>query len=250
MIPKVKFTTASIDDILNVMMELINSDGIISAERIFNKYPTLKERLSNLKSKDKKEAVRKFFKKQEEKNKKVFETVREDFEKEWNKINDDIMIALEKVHEIKWSNKFNEFTARVNSNPICPRYLNKNTFDIYFAIHNDLMKRIIVHEISHFIFFEKWKQIFPEADAREFETPHLIWKFSEMVPYVILNDERIQEVFPHEPPVYDVWKKLEINNKPILKKLEEIYKKRKNFEDFIKNSWKFIQENKDKIERT
>jgi len=249
MIPKVNFTIAWIDDILDVMMHLINSGGIINAKSIFSRYPLLKERISNLEEKDKKEVVRKFFKKQEEKNKKVFKTVKKDFEKEWNKINGSIMIALEEIHEIKWANKFEEFTARVNSNPICPRYLNHNAFDIYFAVHNDLMNKIIIHEISHFIFFEKWKQIFPKTNVKEFETPHLIWKFSEMVPYIILKDERIQKVFPHEPLVYDVWKKLEISNVPILKSLEEIYKEKKNFEDFIRTSWRFIQDNKSQIEK-
>jgi hypothetical protein len=64
---------------------------------------------------------------------------------------------------------------------------------------------VALHEILHFIWFEKWKEIFPEHNKKEFESPHLAWKLSEMVPLAILSDSRIQNIFRHKPPVYNEW---------------------------------------------
>lgn len=246
MIPKVKFTIAGINEIIDVLMEFLNmKEEGPNKEDIFNKYPLLKERLENSKEINQKEIVINFFAKFEDKNKKIFKTIKDDFQKEWDKINDPIMVALEKVNEIKWNSRQKEFIARVTSNPICPRYLSQNTFDIFFGIHNDLMKKIVLHELSHFIFFEKWKSIHKDYDDEEFETPHLLWKLSEMIPYIILKDKRIQEIYEHEPCVYDIWHKTKIKGKPILDLLQEIYDSRKDFEDFVNKSWELINANKE-----
>ncbi len=236
--PKVNFIVAGINETIDVFMDFLNFKE--DSQKIFSKYSALKERFEN--SRNKKKAVRDFFFQFETKNRKIYEQVRDEFQKEWDKINDPIMNALEEVNEIKWEDE--AFTARVTSNPICPRYLSENTFDVYFGLHNDLMIRIVIHELSHFIFFKKWDSIFPNYNHEEFESPHLLWKLSEMIPYVILGDKRIQEIYKHEPAVYDVWHKIEINGKPILKLLQEIYDNRRDFKDFVRKSWELVKNNR------
>jgi hypothetical protein len=175
MIPKVNFTLSNIDEVIDVIMYFINSkESINNCESIFLKYPLLKDKLSNAKEEDKKDIVYNFFSKFESKNRKIYEQIRIDFQREWDKINNPLMKALEEVNEIKWGDKHKEFTARITSNPICPRYLNENIFDIYFGVHNDLMIKIVLHELSHFIFFEKCKIIYPNYNKEEFESPHLL----------------------------------------------------------------------------
>lgn len=61
------------------------------------------------------------------------------------------------------------------------------------------MKAVSLHEILHFIYFEKWKQIFPQTNEKEFECPGLVWELSEMVPPIVLSDERMQKIFRHNP---------------------------------------------------
>jgi hypothetical protein len=248
MIPQVKFQISRIDETLDVIMHFLNSnEGSHNQDQIFEKYPLLEEKLRGVEEDKKREIVKNFFNKFETKNKKIFELILNEFQKEWDKINNGIMKALEEVNEIKWNEKYDTFIVRITSNPICPRYLDKNTFDIYFGVHNDLMIKISLHEISHFIFFEKWKEIFPDYKEEEFEFPHLIWKLSEIVPYIILSDKKIQDIYLHEPVVYDAFHKVEVDGKPLLNLLKEIYSNKKDFEDFVKKSWVLIQENKDKL---
>ena len=109
------------------------------------------------------------------------------------------------------------------------------------------MKTTALHEILHFIWFEKWKVVFPKYEKSEFNSPHLIWKLSEMVPLAILSDSRIQNIFKHEPSVYNEWKSKQIDGKSLLEHLQDIYNKRESFEDFMKKSWEFVKKNKEEI---
>ena len=157
------------------------------------------------------------------------------------------MIALENVNETKWPKELKIISAKITLNPICPRYLEDYSFDIHFAFPNILMKRITLHEISHFIFFKKFKEIYPKINPKRFEYPNIVWNLSEIVPLMILGDKRIQEIIEHEPSIYNVYKKLKINEKNILEILQNFYNKRKNFTDFIKTSYNFMKKHEKEI---
>jgi hypothetical protein len=109
------------------------------------------------------------------------------------------------------------------------------------------MKEACLHEIFHFIWFEKWKEVFPKYDKGEFEFPHLIWKLSEMVPLAVLSDIRIQKIFKHKPYAYSEWRSKQIDGKPLLKYLKDIYNQRKSFADFMRVSWEFVQKHEKEI---
>ena len=107
-----------------------------------------------------------------------------------------------------------------------------------------------MHEISHFIFFEKLKEVYPKINPDEFEYPNLIWKMSEIMPGIILQDKKIQEIFQNRKlSVYDNIEKIKIKDRLILNILQDFYDKRKNFEDFIKKSYDFIKANKKEFEK-
>ena len=76
------------------------------------------------------------------------------------------------------------------------------------------MKSVAIHEILHFIYFEKWKKVFPKTQEKEFDAPHLVWQLSEMVPGIILNDKRVQNVFKYK---FDSYKEYENFKKKMLK---------------------------------
>ena len=135
-------------------------------------------------------------------NKKELERKRESFQKEWNKINNRFMETLSKILEIDWPKEDKKILACVSLNPICPRDIKKRYFDIYYQGDVDWMKSLVMHEVLHFLWFEKWKQIFPKTSEKHFNTPYLEWQLSEMVPKIILSDKRIQKIFEHKPGVY------------------------------------------------
>lgn len=254
MIPKVEFCVRKIEEDYEVIIHFLNLGSKKNSwdwsQIVFKIYPKLEENLKKGKTKSKKkEIVRKFFKEYYKENKKSIEGIREKFQEEWNKISDGYMNALSEVLEIKWSKQDKKIYALLSLNPICPRWIKERTFNVYYNFDLNVMKSISMHEILHFLWFEKWKQIFPETNEKEFDSPYLVWKLSEIVPKAILSDEKIQKIFKHKPLVYDEWKFARINGKPLLSQIGEIYHYRKNFEDFVRKTWEFIKKHEKEINK-
>jgi hypothetical protein len=254
MIPKLTF---EVIDNPKGMIDIINGflihsgKGFDWSDVYLEMYPELGKQISETQNKREIEKISEdFFKKlYHEKLKEMKKTAKE-FQADWNKDGKKLLDALSKVVEKEWPENCREMKAWVSLNPICPRFLEQRAFDVYWRSPIEEMKGTCLHEILHFIWFEKWKEVFPKYNKKEFESPHLIWKLSEIVPIAVLGDKRIQSIFKHEPPVYEEWKPIKIKGKPLLEHIQEIYNRRKSFEDFMIKSWKFINRHKREINKS
>lgn len=244
--PKVKFEVASIKHIIPPINDFLNLHKRWDWSRhILDKYPVLDKKLKNVKKKSERNKItHDFFEDFILRNKDLLEKKAEKFQKEWNKINNEYMVTLSEVLEIDWPEEDKQIRAFISPNPICPRYIKQRIFDVYHLSSLEWMKAVAMHEILHFLYFEKWKEFSPKTNEKHFNAPHLVWKLSEIVPKAILSDERVQEIFKHNPTVYDKYYELKINGKPLLDYLDEFYFKRKNFKDFLKKSWEFVNKHK------
>ena len=245
-IPKVRFKIAKLKDIIPLINFFLNpkEGGWDWSHYILNKYPELKKKLSNVKNKERRKKITQtFFEKQQKKEIENLNKAKERYQKTWERINDDVMITLSEIVEQKWPKNLDKITARISLCPINPRHIKSRTFDIYYksSIHDS--KATNIHEILHFIYFEKWKKLFPKIPEKKFDAPYLVWDLSEMATSIILSDKRIQKIFKHKPHPYKEHEKIKINEKYLLTYLREFYKKRKNFDNFLRDSWKFLNKN-------
>lgn len=103
------------------------------------------------------------------------------YQQNWNEINDDVMKGLSKRLNINWPSDFSNIIARIGVLNACPRYINQRTFDIKITDDLNEMRMIVIHELCHFIYFEKWKQLFTDNDESHYNYPHLIWYLSEAI---------------------------------------------------------------------
>lgn len=244
MLPKIKFEVKPLKKYLDVMYYCLNprDDSPDYSKGILREYPILQKRLNSVKDYNKKnKIIYEFFKEVEIKEKTRLDLKRNGFEKSWNKINNKAVKILSEIVEKNWPEKDRIIKAYVTLNPICPRWIKQRYFDLFYKFNMKKMKAVSFHEILHFIYFEKWKEIFPQTNEKEFEGPGLVWELSEMVPPIILSDERVQKLVRHRPFVYNEYKTLKIKNKPILEYLQKFYDNRKDFKDFLITSWKFIK---------
>jgi|APSaa5957512576_1039674.scaffolds.fasta_scaffold00187_47 hypothetical protein len=247
MIPKVNIVFGKVEDYFGILKYFILSENMFR-EDILSHYPGLKEILEN--SKNKKKDLKIFFENFEKENKKKLIEMVQKTKNLWLPLNNKLMKAFEEIHEIKWTKKHEIFNVRITLNPVCPRFLQYNAFDIFYKFDEKNIIDTFLHEISHFIFFEKLKEVYPKINPKEFEEPHLIWKMSEMMPGIILQDKKIQDIFQNkELSVYDNIKKLKIKDKLILDILQDFYDNKKDFEDFIKKSYTFVKENQIEVEK-
>jgi len=250
--PKVEFNPAPFEHVIGPIDLFLNPQkGRWDwSPKILSRYPVLNANLENTQEISKRKRItHKFFRKFILENKNLMKKKTLLFQKEWDKINNSYMKTLSFIVEIDWSEKDKKMLAFVSPNSICPRNIKERWFDVFFSSSVEHMKGTAIHEILHFLYFEKWKQVFPETSEKEFNSPYLVWKLSEMVPPVILSDKKIQKIFLHTPGVYQEYKKLKIKGKPLLDYIQKFYSNRRNFEDFLKKSWIFVKKHEKEINK-
>jgi hypothetical protein len=134
----------------------------------------------------------------------------------------------------------------ISINPICPRFLNNWSFSIFFNYKkiSDAME-VIMHECCHFLYFEKWKKMYPEMNNKKFESPYLEWHLSEIIAPIILNDKRIQKLLKKKAVFYPEHEKMKIKRKNVPEFFTNLYNKReKDFNDFLKKTYDIVKKNK------
>lgn len=208
---------------------------------IYEAHPEIKKILES--RKDKKEAYKDLYTYSKDfisKNKHKLEALRFQYQKEWDTINDLYLKILSEDFETKYPHTRKIITAYVSIVPIYPRFLNTWSFNVGLKSQN--MKKIATHEILHFMYFKKWKEVFPKTKTAELEAPYLVWKLSEIVAPILLNNNpKIQKLTRAKDPGYSEFKNIKIGKQKIVTHFEKIYKnhikKETSFTSFLESIW-------------
>ena len=251
-IPKVKFKLADINfETSMIYYFLFPFRG--TSKIIYKRHKKLKNLLKTAKNKKERlRIIRNYSKNFWKDNIKELEENSKLFKKEWSKINDKYMITLSQVLETNWPVERKNIIAFVSINPIYPRFLKNWSFSI-FGLQKNIkrLNEIIAHEILHFLYFKKWKEVFPNSNERTFDIPYLEWNLSEILAPVILSNPRIQTIIKQKPIGYPEHKKIKINKKTVIKHFGLIYRKslkeKEPFGEFLKKSYKEAKKHKDLI---
>ena len=86
--------------------------------------------------------------------------MREEYTTIWNEYNDKYMLEISNYFNIKWPKEYKEISVGIGLIPVCPRYIKEKAFDIHKKNKEDLIDTCM-HELCHFLFFEKCKEIYP-----------------------------------------------------------------------------------------
>jgi len=162
----------------------------------------------------------------------------------WEKVEKNTLEALAEIIQTDYPKR--DITAYISINPICPRFLNKWSFSVPPDHKNP--NKTIAHEISHFLFFKKLKEEFPEIERGKYESPHKEWVLSEILAVIILCDNRLIKALniPKYYGYYPKHQELKINGELLSKSLENLYDdmviKKKNFTEFIKKSLELLKD--------
>jgi hypothetical protein len=173
------------------------------------------------------------------------------YQKEWQKIEKDFFIILSEIIQIDWPKNKKTIRAMISVNPICPRFLNDWSFSIFYNYKKMThTMEVIMHESCHFLYFKKWKEIFPKAKEKTFDYPYIEWHLSEIIAPIILNNKRVQKYLKHKATFYEEYHKIKINNLNATRYFSNLYnsylKKDKIFGDFLQESYKIIKNKRNK----
>jgi len=236
------FKTAPIEYDVNQLHRFLNPD-----EEDWDWSGYIKGIYSKLNKEDTKKQIRFFLTKFKKDKELELKKKKEAYKKEFEKIYEKIILKFKEILELK-DIKIGKINILISLCPINPYDLKKKEFSVYWGFQIRDIIAISIHEILHFIYYEKWKEIFPNTTIKDFEPPSLIWHLSELVVPAILNDKKIQNIFKYNHKTYDEYNKLRINGKNINKILLNLYENRKNFSSFIKRAYDFILKHKKEIQ--
>ena len=143
---------------------------------------------------------------------------------EWASKRKQVTAALEDAFSLELSGLFNDMTGYMTFCPVCPRYLENNSFDVFWLNSERGALGLSLHEIIHFVWFYVWNGYFHDNKS-DYETPHLKWILSEMVVEPIMRDERLRSINPYfdEGCVYPYFYTLKIGDAPALDLLYDMF---------------------------
>ncbi|MFH1455260.1 MAG: hypothetical protein ABIF22_03000 [bacterium] len=255
--PKVRFEVPTVENEKNIIANfcLKNNPSLDFSSMVYKRHPKLKKMVEGITDeKQFREQSDKYVEDYIEENKEIIEKAKEDFQKSWEEVNDKFLTNLSKDFETDLPDEIKEIKANVSINPMCPRWLDKWTFNLFYQFSDTRMKKVSIHEIIHFLYFKKWAEVFPDADKKNFNGMHSEWFLSEILVHTITNNNKIiQDIIKNEKSeVYLKWQDIEVDGKKLPELFEVAYNEHEegkiSFADFLKKSWGRYNENKDIIE--
>lgn len=222
---------------------------------VFDKYFPELVRLRN-ECKDKDECMKKFKEfliDLSDKTKERMMTFKEDLEFEWDKVGSGFLEALAENFETEWPEDKPEIIGYVTNLPIFPRFLD----DYKFCVGYENLPKSIetsAHEIVHFLWFKKWKEVFPEMERREYESPRLAWRLSEIMDPIILQcNPKIKDLIKPKSWGYSSFKDIKIGDVGMTEYFKKIYldsiASGDNFETTLKKLWEEAQKHEEEISK-
>jgi len=243
-LPKITFNNMSVDEVVDALSWMIpETDGPLPlSELLYRLYPELKS-VFNHSVDDKKNAnniktikplISKRYDEYLVKNNKL----PQEYQEIWNGYNDGFMKALSERLNIEWPKDCYKITAGIGLIPVCPRHIKSRSFEIY-PMDQKYVIETAMHECCHFLFFEKWKELFEKWKWKEFDSPCIIWYLSEILIDPILNCKGIQSVFMYNFRSYDSFYDVKIDGEYMMEYINKIFQNN-NIEDAITKSCDYV----------
>lgn len=246
--PKVIFTDIPLSKEIDWIHGFLFQNKLGWGKYIVKKHPEIKKVFSFKTESEQVQFLRGYIVKFRIENQKLIEKNKTIYQKEWQKVEKDFFIILSEIIQIDWPKNRKTIKAMVSLNPICPRFLKDWSFSIFYNYKKiPSAMEVIMHESCHFLYFEKWKQLYPKMDSKKFESPYLEWHLSEILAPIILNNPRIQKLLKRKADFYIEHKRIKIKNRTVPKYFDDLYKNSnmdKNFTKFLKESYRAAKKNK------
>jgi hypothetical protein len=243
-LPKTTFEQVDIDRETDLIFRFMEKDRWAS---VFDKkYPELRK--IQKESKDKEECRKKykeFLEGIHVRDEKVMLSAQEQMQSEWGKIGPAFLAELSQHFETDWPENRREMVGSISVLPVHPRFLDEYSFCLGYKDIADMIETS-AHEILHFLWFKKWKEVFPKIERKEYESPHLVWRLSEIMDPIILQCQpAIRDLIKPKKWGYASFENINIGDVSMTDYFKEIYVQSvssgDNFETTLKKLWQEAQ---------
>jgi len=163
----------------------------------------------------------------------------------WRKEEEDILEILNSVFDYTIKDE-KDIIAEFSINAVCPRYLEKWSFDVNYRKSIEEIILACIHEIIHFIWFEKWSEVFPDSNKNEYNAPNTPWLLSEIAIDAILKETRLEKYCVDDKPAYSYFYDIMIEDKNMMEYFRELFVSN-NIQDFMIKGYKYVLKNREMI---
>ena len=243
-IPKIKFKKMTLEQNINIIIDafLNNREKTLDIHNLLMQYfPELCDIHKNISKEEISQKIKIIVTNYYTSNSQNIENACLEYTKTWNKYNDIYFKKLSNYLNINWPININEITCYVGMLPFFPRDIDNYTFYINPHLNEEKLTEVCAHETLHFLWFTKWKTLYPEIPKAEYESPYLAWQYSEMVTDPILNNTDFQAIFDFTEKSYPEFYKLQKNGKLVMEELKKIYSASTNIEDKITTGYEYLK---------
>ncbi len=163
-------------------------------------------------------------------------------ETELNEILEDTNKCFSEIRKVLFSELKNyfgydyqneDYTCELSIFNCNPRFLETKTFQVFYKRSRNMRKEVIVHEITHFAFYD-----FCEKNKISNKNDKSLWELSEIFNVIFLNNPLLQKAIGAEELLFYP------NLKDKLDYIKTIWSKNPNPKDFLIESLGYLQINK------
>lgn len=240
--PKLKFRKMSLQENIELIKwAYYENDDLFNIHNFTIKYfPKLENLDKNLSKEKINQIIENVVRESYEKHKNEIEKEIQRYNAIWQPYNDLYFKTLSNYLNISWPNNIDIVEGRVGLIPVFPRYLDSFSFSVSADMNDQQLIETCAHETLHFLWFEKWKTIYPQTPRAEFESPYIVWQYSEMVTDPILNNKPFSNIFDFQEKGYASFYEMYDGKTLVMDKLRKIYGKNITTEEKIKNGFDYI----------
>ena len=240
--PKLKFRKMSLQENIELIKwAYYENDDLFNIHNFTIKYfPKLENLDKNLSKEKINQIIENVVRESYEKYQNEIEKEIQRYNAIWQPYNDLYFKMLSNYLNISWPNNIDIVEGRIGLIPVFPRYLDSFSFSVSINMSDQQLIETCAHETLHFLWFEKWKTIYPETPRAEFESPYIVWQYSEMVTDPILNNKPFSTIFDFQEKGYASFYEMYDGKTLVMDKLRKIYGKNITTEEKIKNGFDYI----------
>lgn len=245
--PHVVFKVKELDDTIDIVTSFFEHDYTLDGrfqQNLAKHFGFESNSLMGLDWEQKREIVAKAVTPIHEQNLELMENKVKEFQSYWNDNAGLICAELERVFRINFKG-IQQYTAEINVNPICPRFLNERSFDVNFNSSKENALQTCIHELIHFCWFDLWQELFPETEPEKFETPHTEWLLSEIAIDPIVYFGAFKDLF-NEKPAYNYFYDSTIWGENLIEVFRKLYKAN-SIDNFMERGLKLLNNNPDVV---
>jgi hypothetical protein len=210
---KVIFTPAPVDMDADLMSDFLGTDW---ARYILRQHPRLKTAAAEKDAVTRKKLVMEYLTKAQRNNLIRQKAACKRFSISWKKGGEAALRQVAEIIGADWPEEPRVIVAFVSMNPICPRFLESWSFSIGINYRRaSTVRRIVAHEVSHFLHFRRLFGSQSNIDRSTFEAPHSRWLASELAVVPLLNDPRVQQFIGEKEKPYPEHRKIRIDSQSL-----------------------------------